>query len=163
MTNAPLFYEDFHVGQVFTSATHAMDRDRLVAFAEEFDPQPQHIDEHQAKSSHFGTLVASGWHTAALTMRLQLDAILGRISGGAMGAQVDTLAWRRPVLPGDLLHATIEVKAMRPTRSRPDRGLVTFLTTTLNQRDEPVMEMTAALMVPRMATPVKPLSDPTAS
>jgi hypothetical protein len=95
MSNAPLFYEDFHVGQVFTSATHAMNRDRLVAFAAEFDPQLQHLDEQQAKSSHFGTLVASGWHTAALTMRLQLDAILGRISGGAMGAQVDTLAWRR--------------------------------------------------------------------
>ena len=146
---APLFYEDFHVGQRFESESLTVDRDRLIAFAAEFDPQPQHLDEEQARSSMFGTLVASGWHTAALTMRLQLDTILNRIPGGAMGAQIDTLAWRRPVHPGDRLHATLEIKDMRPSRSRPERGLITLGTTTLNQHDQPVLEMTASILVPR--------------
>lgn len=147
--STPLFYEDFHVGQRFETATAPMDRDRLVAFAAEFDPQPQHLGEDQAKASLFGTLVASGWHTAALTMRLQLDTVFSRIPGGAMGAQVDNLTWRRPVHPGDQLRAVIEVQAMRLTRSRPDQGLLTLHTSTLNQHDEPVLAMTAAVLVPR--------------
>ena len=145
----PIYYEDVHVGQRFESAAAPMDRDRIVAFAQEFDPQPQHLDETQAQGSMFGTLVASGWHTAAQTMRLQLDAMMGRIPGGAMGAQVDSLTWRRPVLPGDQLRAVVEVMELRPSRSRPDRGLVTLKTTTLNQKDQAVMEMTAAVLMPR--------------
>lgn len=146
-----LFYEDFHVGQVFESAPARMERDRLVQFGAEFDPQPQHLDEEQAKGSMFGTLVASGWHTASLSMRLQLEAMMNRIPGGAMGAQVEQLAWRRPVHPGDDLRARIEVTAMRESRSRPERGLLTLRTTTLNQDDRIVMEMIAAVLVPRRA------------
>jgi acyl dehydratase len=149
MTGDPVFFEDFQPGQRFESAPRTMDRDRLVAFAAEFDPQPQHLGEAEAAGSMFGTLVASGWHTAALTMRMQLDILLGRIPGGGMGAQVDRLAWRRPVGPGDRLRAVIEVLAVRESRSRPDRGLVTLRTTTLNQRDEAVMEMEAAVLMPR--------------
>ena len=145
----PLFFEDFHVGQQFESKPQVMERDRLVAFAAEFDPQPQHLDEDAAAASHFGTLVASGWHTAALTMRMQIDALFGRIEGGAMGAQVDRLAWRRPVHPGEQLHAMIEVLAMRDSRSRPHQGLLTLRTTTLNAEGEAVMEMEAAVLVPR--------------
>ena len=145
----PLYYEDLSVGQVFLSRAEAIDRDRIVAFAQEFDPQPQHLDEDAARDSIFGELVASGWHTAALTMRLQLDSVAGRFPGGSLGAQIDTLAWLRPVRPGDLLRAKVEVMEMRPSRSRPDRGLVTMRTTTLNQRDEPVQVMTASVLVPR--------------
>ncbi len=146
-----LMYEDFHVGRRFESRSEIMGRDRLIAFAAEFDPQPQHLGDDQARTSMFGTLVASGWHTAALTMRLQLEAAMDRIPGGAMGAQVDRLAWLRPVRPGDALRAVVEVLDTRLSRSRPDRGLITMRTTTLNQRDEPVLEMTAAVLVPRRA------------
>lgn len=148
MTDA-LYYEDLQVGQVQTSVPHAMTRDRIVAFGTEFDPQPQHLDEDAARGSMFGELVASGWHTAAVTMRLQLDLLMGRFPGGALGAQVDTLAWRRPVRPGDELRVRVEVLTMRPSGSRPDRGVVTLKTTTLNQQGEVVQEMTASVLVPR--------------
>ena len=144
-----LYYEDFSVGQSFESGPATMERDRLVQFAEEFDPQPQHLGEESAATSQFGTLVASGWHTGALTMRLQLEAMMSRVPGGAMGAQIDTLAWRRPVQPGDRLRARITVQDMRESRSRPGRGLLTLHTVTLNQRNETVMEMTAAVLVPK--------------
>ena len=145
----PIYYDDLAVGQVFLSRAEAISRDRIVAFAQEFDPQPQHLDEDTARGSMFGELVASGWHTAALTMRLQLDSLMGRFPGGSLGAQIDKLAWLRPVRPGDLLRAKAEIMDMRPSRSRPDRGLVTIQTTTLNQRDEPVQVMTAAILAPR--------------
>ena len=145
----PLYYEDLSVGQTFLSRAEVIGRDRIVTFAQEFDPQPQHLHEEAARGSMFGELVASGWHTAALTMRLQLDSVAGRFPGGSLGAQIDTLAWLRPVRPGDLLRAKVEVMEMRPSRSRPDRGLVTMRTTTLNQRDEPVQVMTASVLVPR--------------
>lgn len=148
MTDA-LYYEDLQAGRVQTSVPHVMTRDRIVAFGAEFDPQPQHLNEDAARGSMFGELVASGWHTAAATMRLQLDLLMGRFPGGALGAQVDTLAWRRPVRPGDELRAQVEVLAMRPSGSRPDRGVITIKTTTLNQRDEVVQEMTANVLVPR--------------
>ena len=144
-----LYWDDIGIGQVITSRTQAMTRDRIVAFAEEFDPQPQHMDEEAARASLFGELVASGWHTASVTMRLQLETMMGRFAGGSLGAQVDTLAWRRPVRPGDELHVRVEVLAKRPSGSRPDRGLLTLKTTTLNQRDEVVQEMTASILAPR--------------
>ncbi len=144
-----LYWEDVGVGQVIMSRTQLMARDRIVAFAEEFDPQPQHLSDEAARGSLFGELVASGWHTASVTMRLQLEAMLGRFPGGSLGAQIDTLTWRRPVRPGDELRAQVEVLAKRPSGSRPDRGLLTLKTTTLNQRDETVQEMTASVLAPR--------------
>lgn len=149
MPAEPLFYEDLHVGQRFESAAMPMERDRMVAFAAEFDPQPQHMDEELARASTFGTLVASGWHTASLTMRLQTEAFFSRFPGGALGAQLDGLVWRQPVHPGDTLRAIVEVLALRASNSRPERGLATLRTTTLDQRDRVVLEMTAAVMVPR--------------
>ena len=148
MTDA-LYWEDLEVGQVVTSRPQVMTRERIVAFAAEFDPQPQHLDGEAARGSVFGELVASGWHTASVTMRLQLESMMGRFPGGSLGAQVDTLAWRRPVRPGDELRARVEVLAKRPSGSRPDRGLLTLKTTTLNQRDETVQEMTASILAPR--------------
>lgn len=154
----PLYYEDLSLGQTFLSRAEAIGRDRIVAFAQEFDPQPQHLGEDSARGSIFGELVASGWHTAALTMRLQLDCVAGRFPGGSLGAQIDTLAWLRPVRPGDRLRAKVEVMEMRPSRSRPGRGLVTLRTTTLNQRDEPVQAMTASVLVPRRPQGGDPVS-----
>ena len=145
----PLHYEDFHVGQRFESRAAVMERERIMAFAREFDPQPQHLGDEEAAGSMFGTLVASGWHTSAQTMRLQFEVVMSRIPGGAMGAQVDSMAWKRPVLPGDALRAVVEVLETRPSRSRPAHGLLSLRTVTLNQRDETVMEMKAAILVPR--------------
>ena len=144
-----LYYEDIDVGQSATSRPHLMTLERIIAFGEEFDPQPQHVDEAAARDSLFGELVASGWHTGAVTMRLQLETMMGRFPGGTLGAQLDNLAWKRPVRPGDELRARIEVLAKRLSGSRPDRGLMTLRTTTLNQRDEAVQEMTATILVPR--------------
>lgn len=144
----PLYFEDFHPGQRFESAPARMERDRIAAFAAEFDPQPQHINETEAATSMFGQFIASGWHTASQTMRLQFDALISRFPGGGMGAQIDNMAWRRPVQPGDDIRAVIEVLETRPSRSRPDRGILNLRTTTLNQRDETVMEMTAAIFAP---------------
>ncbi len=145
---AQQYFDDLTVGQVFTSGTATVARDRIVEFAAEFDPQPQHLSEETARDSLFGELVASGWHTGSLTMRLQLEALLGHFPGGAMGAQVDSMAWLKPVRPGDALRATVEVMAKRPSRSRPDRGILTLKTTTLNQHNEAVMVMTAAVLAP---------------
>lgn len=144
-----LYYDDFHPGQTFTSRTMTMTRERIVAFGEEFDPQPQHISEAAAAQSNFGQLIASGWHTAALTMRLQYEAAFGRIANGGMGAGVEKLTWLRPVRPGDALHVVVEVKEMRPSNSRPDRGLITFLTTTVNGDGHPVETMLGTVLVPR--------------
>ena len=151
----PLYYEDAHIGLVITTRSERLTRDRIVAFAEEFDPQPQHLSETSARSSMFGELVASGWHTAAVTMRLQAEAVFNRIPGGGMGAQIDNLAWTQPVRPGDALHARIEVLDMRPSRSRPDRGLLTIRTTTLNEQNEPVQVMTASVLLPRRPVPAE--------
>ncbi len=145
----PLHFEDLHVGQQFTSGSAPMERDRLLAFAAEFDPQPQHTSDEAARGSQFGTLVASGWHTAALTMRLQVETLFSRFPGGGLGAQIDTLAWRRPVLPGDTLRIVIEVRALRDSRSRPNSGLASLHTTTVNQHGETVQEMDGAVLVPR--------------
>ncbi len=144
-----LYYEDLAVGHTATSRPHLMTLERIITFAQEFDPQPQHVDATAARDSLFGELVASGWHTAAVTMRLQLETMMGRFPGGTLGAQLDNLSWKRPVRPGDELRARIEVLAMRPSGSRRDRGLLTLRTTTLNQRDEAVQETTATVLVPR--------------
>ncbi|GAC1478312.1 MAG: MaoC family dehydratase [Acetobacteraceae bacterium] len=146
-----LYYDDFQPGQRFTSRAQGMTRERIVAFAAEFDPQPQHLDEAQAAGTQFGQLVASGWHTASVTMRLHYEAAFCRIANGGMGAQVDGLTWVRPVLPGDTLHVVVEVKEMRPSRSRPERGIIVFLTTTINQDDAMVMSMLGTVLVPRRA------------
>lgn len=145
----PLYFEDMAVGQTYRSGPTTLDRDGIVAFARQYDPQPQHLSEDEARGSVFGTLVASGWQTAATTMRLQLEALMHRFPGGALGAQVDRLAWRRPVHPGDTLHVVVEVVALRPSQSRPQQGLVTLQTRTVNQDGAVVQEMTAAVLIPR--------------
>jgi len=142
-----LFLDDFHVGQRFTSATHLIDTEQIKAFARQFDPQPFHLDEEAAKGSVFGGLVASGWHTAAISMRLQVESGLP-IAGGMIGIGGE-MSWPRPTRPGDVLRVVSEIKEVTPSRSRPDRGVVRVRSETRNQRDEVVQVLDAKLLVPR--------------
>jgi acyl dehydratase len=144
-----MYFDDFHVGQSFTSRPQVVTRERIIAYAEEFDPQPQHISEEAAAKSNFRELIASGWHTASVSMRLQYEAVFNRIANGGMGAEIEKLTWIRPVRPGDELDVVVEVQDMRVSKSRPERGIMTFLTTTLNQKDEPVETMRGVVLVPR--------------
>lgn len=152
-----MFFEDIEIGQTYVSQAMTVSQDEIIAFASQFDPQVQHVDPEGARHSIFGELVASGWHTASLTMRLQTDIFMGQFPGGALGAQLDSLAWPRPVRPGDTLYVRLEILAARASRSRADRGVLQVRTTTLNQRDEPVQEMVAALIVPRRPDQASPL------
>jgi acyl dehydratase len=144
----PRFLEDFAAGQKFASTRLRVDAARVKAFAAEFDPQPFHLDDEAARASFFGGLAASGWHTAAMTMRLLVESDL-QPAGGIIGAGFDEFRWPRPVRPGDELHLEIEVLEVRPSKSRPQQGLVKIRTTTLNQRDEPVQVTVGNLVVPR--------------
>jgi acyl dehydratase len=144
-----LYLDDFHVGQRFTSATHLIDREEIKAFARQFDPQPFHLDEEAAKSSVFGGLAASGWHTAAISMRLQVESGLP-IAGGMIGIGGE-ISWPRPTRPGDVLRAVSEIKEVTPSRSRPDRGVVRVRSETRNQCDEVVQILDAKLLVPGRA------------
>jgi acyl dehydratase len=142
------YLENFAVGQTFGSGRLSVDGERALAFAAEFDPQPFHLDEAAARRSIFGGLTVSGWYTAAATMRLLVESEL-KPAGGIVGAGLDELRWLRPVRPGDELHAECEVIEVRPSKSRPEQGLIKLRTTTLNQHDNPVMVFVVNLVVPR--------------
>ena len=142
------YFDDFAVGQTFGSGRRKIDKDAIKRFACEFDPQPFHLDEAAARDTMFGGLVASGWHTAAATMRLMVEGEL-KPRGGIIGAGFEELRWPRPVRPGDELRIESEVLDMRPSKSRPDRGLIKVRTTTLNQDGEAVQILVATLVVPR--------------
>jgi len=142
------YLEDFAVGQTFASGRLRVDAERIKDFAAEFDPQPFHLDEQAAQDTVFGGLAASGWHTAALTMRLLVESDF-RPADGILGAGFDEFRWPRPVRPGDELHLESEILAVRPSKSRPAQGLVKVRTTTFNQNREPVQILVANLFVPR--------------
>jgi acyl dehydratase len=142
------YLEDFAVGQTFDTGRLRVDREQIFAFARQYDPQPFHLDEEAAKRSPFQGLAASGWHTAALTMRLMVEGEF-KPAGGILGVGFDQLSWPQAVRPGDELHARSEVLEVRPSKSRPDRGMIRVRTTTLNHKDEPVMVFTGNLLVPR--------------
>ncbi len=144
------YLEDFAVGQVFNTGRLRIDKEQIFAFARQFDPQPFHVDEEAARQSPFQGLAASGWHTAALTMRLMVDGDL-KPAGGILGVGFDELSWPRAVRPGDELRARSEILEVRPSKSKPDRGMIRVRTTTLNQNDEPVMVFTGNLLVPKRA------------
>ncbi|HEY5065602.1 MAG TPA: MaoC family dehydratase [Xanthobacteraceae bacterium] len=146
------YLDDFAVGQVFATGRLKIDADQIKAFAKQFDPQPFHLDEEAAKNSVFGGLAASGWHTAALTMRLMAEGDF-KPAGGIIGVGFDELSWSRPVRPGDELHAKSEILDVRPSKSRPDRGLIRVRTTTYNQNDEDVQSFVGNLIVPRHPSP----------
>jgi acyl dehydratase len=141
-----LYLDDVQVGQRFTSRTLLVDEAEIKAFASRFDPQPFHLDEIAAKDSLFSGLVASGWHTAAMTMRLLVEGL--PLAGGLIGAGGE-LSWPRPTRPGDILRVEIEIVEIIPSRSRPDRGVALTRIVTRNQRDEEVQILVAKLVVPR--------------
>jgi acyl dehydratase len=142
------YLEDFAVGQTFGSGRLVIDEERIKSFAAEFDPQPFHLDGEAAKHTLFGGLAASGWHTAAATMRLLVEGEM-KPAGGIVGASFDELRWPRPVRPGDELHVQSEVLEVRPSKSRPQQGVVKARTTTLNQNGETVQILVANLIVLR--------------
>jgi len=144
-TAARLTLEDLELGQVFRSQSHTIDAKQIKSFASEFDPQPFHLDEELAKKTFFGELVASGWHVAAITMRLLIAST--PIEGGLVGAGGE-IRWLRPTRPGDILQVETEVVDVKRSESRPDRGTVTMRSTTRNQEGKSVLVMTSRLVVP---------------
>lgn len=145
------YLEDFAPGQVFRGATTVrVEADAIKRFAAEFDPQPFHLDEAAAERSLFRGLAASGWHTAAVLMRLLVDSEL-KPAGGIVGAGFDEFRWPRPVRPGDELRCESEILEVRPSKSKPGQGLVKVRMTACNQHDEPVLVMVGNLVVPRRA------------
>jgi acyl dehydratase len=145
---AELYLEDFAVGQTFGSGRQRIEEERIRSFAAEFDPQPFHLDADAARGSIFGGLAASGWHTAAMTMRLLVESEF-KPAGGIIGAGFDEFRWPAPVRPGDELHLDIEVLEVRPSKSRPSQGMVKVRTTTRNQKGEAVQVSVGNLVVPR--------------
>jgi len=144
------YLEDFAVGQVYGSGRITVDKEQIKAFAAQFDPQPFHLDEEAARRSIFAGLAASGWHTAALTMRLFVESEF-KPAGGIIGAGFDEFRWPLPVRPGDELSLHIEVLEVRPSKSRPNQGLLKVRTTTKNQKGEAVQVSVGNLIVPRRA------------
>ena len=145
---AERYLEDFAVGQTFGSGRLVVEEARIKTFAAEFDPQPFHLDAEAARQSLFGGLAASGWHTAALTMRLLVESDIKPV-GGIIGAGFDELCWPRPVRPGDELRVESEVLEVRLSKSRPEQGMIKVRTTTLNQKGEAVQIFVGNLVVPR--------------
>ena len=149
MRPAPRFFEDFTVGLRFRSFREiVVTAERIKTFAAEFDPQPFHLDDAAGADTFFGGLVASGWHTAAVAMRLLVDSDLG-LGGQGAGVAVESMRWLRPVRPGDSLRVEGTVTETRPSRSRADRGIVKFQATAYNQSNEAVLEGTHLVMALR--------------
>jgi acyl dehydratase len=140
-----LYLEDLYVGQRFTSDTYQMDEARIKAFAAEFDPQPFHLDQAAAQGTLFGGLAASGWHTAAVAMRLLVTGGLP-LGNGIIGLGGE-LAWPKPTRPGDTLRVESEVIEILPSRSKPNQAVVKVKSTTLNQDGEPVHTFAAKVLV----------------
>jgi acyl dehydratase len=142
------YLEDFSVGQTYGSGRLRVEEERIKSFAAEFDPQPFHLDADAARASILDGLAASGWHTAALTMRLLVESEL-KPAGGIVGVGFDELRWPRPVRPGDELRVESEILEVRPSKSRPEQGLIKVRTTTFNQNSETVQVLVSNLIVLR--------------
>jgi acyl dehydratase len=145
-----LYLDDFAVGRKFVTREVALTLEGCKAFATDYDPQPFHLDEGAARQSVFGRLAASGWYTAALSMRLMVDSDL-QPAGGLIGLGGE-MNWPKPTYPGDTLHVECEVLEARASESKPDRGIVTMRNKTLNQRGEPVQIAVVKMLVPRRPT-----------
>jgi acyl dehydratase len=152
-----VYFEDLSVGQRFISGTYTVDADQIKAFARAWDPQPFHLDEESAAHTVFGGLVASGWHTVAITMRLLVTGEL-RPANGILGLGVEDLRWLKPVRPGDTLRVESEIVEVRPSMSRPDYGVVKIRHTTTNQDDVPVQVVTSIHLMARRPEAGAPLS-----
>ena len=145
------YLEDFKVGEIFRFGPLRVNGERIKNFAIEFDPQPFHLDEKAANETMFGGLAASGWHTAAMTMRLLVDSDL-KPAGGIIGVGFEEFRWLTPVRPGDELRIETEILEVRNSRSRPTQGFLKLRITTLNQNNTPVQIAVGQLLVPRRHT-----------
>ncbi len=144
---AELYFEDFQLGQKFRSnGSIRITAQEITEFAEKYDPQPFHLDEAAGKSTFFKGLAASGWLTAAIVMRMRVETI--QVHGGMIGAGVEEIRWTEPVRPGDSLRTETEIVGLRRSKKRPELGLVTIFTLTLNQREEVVMKSTVKFLAP---------------
>lgn len=141
-----LHLDDLTVDQRFESIEHVMDIAQITSFASNFDPQPFHLDEEAAEATLFRGLAASGWHTAAVTMKLLVASL--PLEGGLIGAEAQ-VQWPRPTRAGDRLRVVSKVVDVTPSRSKPDRGIVTFECITLNQEDAVCQRMVTKLVVHR--------------
>jgi acyl dehydratase len=139
-------FEDFPVGTHLVSASQSITADAIAEFARKFDPQPFHLDPKSAEKTLFGGLTASGWHTAAVSMRLFIDTM--KVPGGIVGLGVDELKWPNAVRPGDELHVETEILAARHSKSRPGYGIIRIHNITKNQRGEIVQSFMANAMLP---------------
>jgi acyl dehydratase len=142
------YLEDFEPGQKYATGTLRVTPEDIKEFAARFDPQPFHLDDEAARGTLFAGLAASGWHTAALTMRLLVEGEM-KPAGGIIGAGFDEFRWPRPVRPGDVLRVESEILEVRESRSRPQQGMIKVRTTTYNQDAEPVQVFVGNLVVPR--------------
>ncbi len=134
------YLEDFTPGEVIELGSKAVSEEEILTFAREFDPQPFHIDPERARDSVYGGIIASGWHTIAIFMRLAVDGLFNdTISMGSPG--VNEIRWLRPVRPGDTLRARLTLIELTPSRSRPDRGTMHSLAEVFNGQDERVLSM----------------------
>src|ERR1700719_1021539 len=141
------YFEDIKAGERFKSGTYSVSQEQIINFAREFDPQSFHLDGAVADQTMFKGLIASGWHTAAITMRLFVQAL--NFAEGAIGLGVDELRWPNAVRPGDRLQVETEIVDLRVSRSKPSHGVVRLRYVTTNQRDEIVQTMTASALVLR--------------
>ena len=134
------YFEDYQVGEVIEFGDHPVTKEEIVGFAQRYDPQPFHVDEAAAAESHFGGLIASGWLTAGIMMRMLVDNFISRVA--SMGSPgVDELRWLRPVRPGDRLRVRVTVLEVRRSQTKPDRGAILSLDEVVNQDDEVVMSV----------------------
>jgi acyl dehydratase len=147
MSQETLFFDDLTVGDTFTTGTYEVGAADIKRFAAEFDPQPFHLDDDAARNTMFGGLAASGWHTAAITMRLLVSGG-PKLANGVLGAGAE-IEWKMPTRPGDVLHVDSEVMELTPSRSRTDRGMLVLRSRTINQHGEVVQNLSAKLIVAR--------------
>jgi acyl dehydratase len=140
-----IYLDDLAAGQTYALGRRTVERDEIVDFARAFDPQPFHLDDKAGAASIYGRLIASGWHTVAIFMRLFADGLLNR--SAALGSPgVDELRWLKPVYPGDTLEGRVEVLEVKPFRSRPDRGAARLRCVVTNQQGDEVLTMIAVVM-----------------
>jgi acyl dehydratase len=142
------YFEDLKAGDKFQTGEYEMTTEEIIGFGRQYDPQAFHIDPVAARDTLFGQLVASGWHTAAVSMRLMVQGEM-ELDGGVIGQAMESMRWPRPVLPGDRLHVVSEVVDLRPAPARSDRGLLVLRCRTYNQHGKVVQDMTATLLIAR--------------
>ncbi|MEZ0242495.1 MAG: MaoC family dehydratase [Sphingomonas sp.] len=144
-----LYFEDMHVGLKRSFGRYEVTLEEVLEFARKYDPQPFHLSDEAAAQTHFKRLAASGWHTCAMTMSMNVEAMKEHPSASLGAAGVDELRWLKPVYPGDTLRCETEVMEVRPSNSRPEMGSFRSQTTTFNQHDEPVLRFTAIVLIRR--------------